>query len=211
MIQVDGLFIDERVTLRPCLLQLVLQFELDENTVEDLRLEKQIRSGERCIMPCYNHLHDLSSRESLSFPADTLDNFVVDILHADQFSSSDERARISPPELQLLLHSLGWLAILDEVMVEHGPALRLTWPVEADDLVDTIMHSTIKLIWSVRRHDDNDLVRRGTSAIQERVNRVSHILGHILLERAISKESICLIDEENHAIGLVFCPVKDSV
>ena len=189
----------------------MLEFELLQDSVEDFWGKGQLGCMERRIVPCYNHLHDLSSRKSLSFPADTLDNFVVDILHADQLSSSDERARISPPELQLLLHSLGWLAILDEVMVEHGPALRLTWPVEADDLVDTIMHSTIKLIWSVRRHDDNDLVRRGTSAIQERVNRVSHILGHILLERAISKESICLIDEENHAIGLVFCPVKDFV
>lgn len=136
----------------------MLQLEFFEDTIQDLWGQCQLGRSERCVVPRYNHLHDLSSREALCIMADALDDFVRDSLHSDQLLAREDGARVAVEELKLLHLGLGWLAILHQVMVEHGLALRLAGKGEVDHLIDTIVDGRIELVWRVRRHHHDNFV-----------------------------------------------------
>ena len=188
----------------------MLQLELLQDAVHHLGCQHEFRRGERRVVPRNNHLHDFSAGEAVSLLSNSLDYIVTDALHPDQFLAREDTARVPIQEVKFLPLSLGRLAILYEVVVEHRLALVRGWLMEVDNLVDTIMHGRVELIGSVCGEDNDHFVRRGAGSIQERVDGVAHVLGHLKVA-AIAQEGIRLINEQNHAIGLVLSPVKELV
>ena len=73
----------------------------------------------------------------------SLNDIMTDALHPDQLLAREDAARVPIQEVKFLPLSLGRLAILYEIVVEHRLALIRGWLMEVDNLVDTIMHGRV--------------------------------------------------------------------
>ena len=132
-------------------------------------------------MPCYDHLHDLSARETLCFATHSLYYVMCDAIHADQLLACVDRAGVAPQELKLLHLGFGRLTVLDQVMVEHCLALGLARFVEVDNFVDAVVDGRVELAWLIRSQNNDNFVGGCARAIQERVDSVTHVLRHVHL------------------------------
>lgn len=188
----------------------MLQFELFKDAVHHLWRQHELGGGERCIVPCYYHLHDLSTRETISLSRNALNNIMIDAFHPDQLFASEDAPGIPVKELQFLHLCFRRLAILDKIVVEHRLSLVLGGFVEVDDFVDSIVHGGIELVGRVCRQHDDHFVGGRTRPVQERVDGVTHVFGHVEVA-TVPEERVRLVDEENHAIRLVLCPIKQLV
>lgn len=152
-------------------------------------------------MPGNDHLSDLSSRETLGFCCNLLYYLFGNSLHLDKSFRTIQTPWVLPCESCFLREASRWLAVFNKVMEEHDSPLIFIGQVEANNFINTIMDSLIELFRVVSGQYQDYSLRGATCAIEERVDRMPHVLRN-LISLSASKEGIRLIDEENHTSWL---------
>lgn len=149
LVDVNKFFVQSCFFLRPVLFQFVLLFEFVKNFFHQFGTKHCVWSSKCCIMPCNDHFHNFTTRESISFWSNVLNNFLSDIFHSYKFFASVDWPRMFVQKVCFFLEWSRGCAILHEIMEQHRLAFILCWSSKAYNFVNSIMNCFIKLIWGV--------------------------------------------------------------